>query len=151
LLVGQRPPPLPDVQAACERAVAHNTRCEQATLGEACLQAAKVESVEMTSVYNCVAEIECDDSVAACLPPKDDELADAICERLEDYCDTVRCDSEWRDAIATNQAWWSATTIDAATACLEERSCSNLRNCLSAWSETVFEGTSLDVYPWDLN
>lgn len=138
---------LPEVRDACERDDAHLASCGYDTQTGFCEHVARVDSVTMISAYDCFANAPCDETSADCYPPENDELGEAICERVEDICDHYTCATDWRGIIAANHGWWRDTTAGAALACLDESSCRNVRHCLTAWSKAAL-GDFWPVHPW---
>lgn len=90
---------------------------------------------EAVGQYDCVAQLSCDDlknddALAACdLPPTTlgQELCDAIaaCGRA--------CTDKERDEIDREGAWLRDDAIKAGRGCLEQASCSDKHDCLTAW------------------
>ena len=134
-------PPLMDLKAACESAVARDKACGTLTVFDNCNTVAIVESPDVIANYECVAQTPCSESPTSCLPTEERALENEVCENVGKYCSASTCTSEARAMLRGTFRWFRADTVRAARLCLQEQSCRDITECLLAWQYTAFAGT----------
>jgi hypothetical protein len=134
-------PPLMDLEAACESAVARDKACGTRTVFDNCNTVAMVESPDVIANYECVAQTPCGESPTSCSLPEDRGLENEICGKISTHCSALTCTSEARAMLRSTSPWFRADTISAARACLQEKFCREITACLNSWNYTAFAGT----------
>jgi hypothetical protein len=138
---------LSDLKASCEAAVARDQRCGSAWINPDCNTAALIESRDMVSVYDCVANTPCDEDPLACGPASNGAaLADKVCEEVSSSCKSSFCTADARRLLEAVEPWLRKEAIDVARACIQEASCRDLRDCMSAWVRAVAPGASIVLF-----
>jgi hypothetical protein len=130
--------PDPQIDTACERAAAHESRCSRETADTRCSHFARVMNRRAIAVYECYAELPCDANFDACLEeaPSSD-LGRGLCGGLTEGCSNFECDAEFVAAFDEVGRWLRPEVTAAALECLNE-GCANMDACLWAWLEAVF-------------
>jgi hypothetical protein len=136
--------PSSDVLTACEAAIQHISSCgyqSNATASD-CSRYAANESPEVAvPAYQCMASVDCGSlndgtSLAACAPAPT-TFGDDICSALATSCPDQACSSDYQSELDADAAWLRSDALDAARTCLSQPSCSETRQCLSAWVSAV--------------
>jgi hypothetical protein len=139
-------PPLMDLKAACESAVARDKACGTLTVFDNCSNVAIVESADVIASYECVAQTPCGQAATSCAPPDNPALETEICGKVSKSCTAMTCTPEARASLRNAMGWLRTDAIRAAQACLQENSCRSITECLGAWKDTVFAGTPSFVF-----
>lgn len=135
-------PPLMDLEAACDSAVARDKSCGTHAIYDNCKTLAIIGSPDVIPNYECVAQTPCGASLAGCFVPEDRALENEICDEVGRYCSAFACTPTARAMLRSFDRAFRADTSRAAQLCLEEKSCRDITNCLEAWQHTVFAGSA---------
>ncbi|MGC4092723.1 MAG: hypothetical protein QM756_33550 [Polyangiaceae bacterium] len=129
-----------ELKTSCDAAVARDQRCATPVVTPNCDTVAVVESSDMAARYECVAKLPCGGGPDACLPQETgSSWAAMICDTVASVCDGYYCSDKGRTLLESVEPWLRTDATRAATTCLGESSCRDIRECLLAWQRTVFK------------
>jgi hypothetical protein len=136
--------PSADIQSACQATLHHISSCgyqSNATSSDCSRYAANESPDVAVQAYQCMAAVDCGSlgdgtSLAACAPAPT-TFGDDICNALASACPDQACSSDYQAELDADAGWLRSDALDAARSCLSQPSCSETRQCLSAWVSAV--------------
>lgn len=132
--------PSPEIAAACERMVAHVEACGYDTPGVSCSTYAAVERPEVAPLYDCVANLSCNDlmseqAMAGCAGPTS-TFGDQFCSAMSGVCGSY-CSSEEVAELDALGGWLRSDVTAAALWCTGQATCNEASACFWAWKEAI--------------
>ncbi len=133
----------PNVQAACERAVARDVACGSKQVDEHCARRSRVERPEAAAVYDCIAQLPCGADADNCLAPLSlprEPLGTAFCAVADIMLVAPNeCKSEFKQELNADTNWLRQDVVDVAYACMHIGGHFNwFWDCSSLWVTAVY-------------